>query len=137
MNHSNWLGNFSNPMLGSAAAMDSEILTVRLVIFGVSWILLTVTTTVVFSRVQSAERKRRLVPWFASAFAVLFLGMSIYLGVPAESLFLTVPMIAFMLVFNIRAIRFCNSCSAYNPSTPRMQARFCRKCGHSLENSAL
>jgi membrane associated rhomboid family serine protease len=117
--------------------MDQAVLQDRFILFIALWGVLVACAAVLFSRQGNTPLKRKMVPWFAGAFGVIFLAMTQAVGLPPEALIIAVPLVAFTLYRNVRAIRFCPKCGAYNLSSTAITVKFCRSCGQSLEKTTL
>lgn len=117
--------------------MDQAVLNDRFILFIVLWGVLAASAVLFLARSKDTARKQKALPWFGTAFGLLFVGMTQFLGLPPEALVIVVPMVAFIVFVNVRAIRFCPQCGAYNVSTTALRVKFCRSCGQSLEKTAL
>jgi ribosomal protein L37AE/L43A len=55
------------------------------------------------------------------------------MGVPAETFYLMVPVVALITLLNLRATQFCNSCGTTIVSRNAFSIpTFCSKCGAKL-----
>jgi hypothetical protein len=117
--------------------MEQAVLNDRFILFVAVWGALALAVIVFFKRTKDVKRKQAAVAWFAGTFGLLFIAMTQFLGLPPEALFLVVPMVVFITWTNVRAVRFCVGCGAYNLSSAAMKVKFCRSCGQSLEKRAL
>jgi ribosomal protein L40E len=85
----------------------------------------------------TAAKKLKIARALIIVSGLLAIGFLPILGLPAEALYLLGPLVAMSVWMNMKSIRFCAKCSAFNPNQPLLRSRFCRKCGGNLEDSAL
>ena len=98
------------------------------------WAMLGVGSAVFFSLNRNAALKKRVLPPFLIFTGVLFLGFVFYTGAPKDFLYIAVPMVALIMLLNMRTIRFCDACgrTLYNQNL-FSPPKFCSKCGASLK----
>jgi len=106
-------------------------------IFIGTWVALAIVSFVVFfTAIFSGALKNRLWPIFIVGTGVLFVSFS-WLADGAKPLpFFVIPIVVLITVANVRSVRFCPSCSAFQRSNRFFSApRFCQNCGHDLQKS--
>ena len=96
------------------------------------WVLLAGTSGLFFFLSKNAPLKRKLWPPFSIFTALLFGAFAWAMGIPTQHLLLMLPFLVVVVVMNLRAIQFCNSCGATITSQSLAKAKFCSKCGSSL-----
>src|SRR4051812_34204056 len=115
--------------------MDHALFSPLLISSLILWALLTAASAWFFSRAGNPNRKRLVLPWIAGVFAFLFLELALAAGLPKEAFVVLIPFSMLVTYLNVRAIRFCDKCGAYNPRPRGFRILFCRSCGTSLEKA--
>jgi hypothetical protein len=95
--------------------------------------LVSVATAVFLWLNRDGALKRKLFPYIASTHGVLFLSVFAAAGLPLESLFSFVPLIAVGVWLNVRMFRFCLACGAtVRGGAFFSRPKYCPKCGEGL-----
>ncbi len=103
------------------------------VLIGV-WVVFGLFASAFFFVSKNANLKRKAWPPFMIAGALVFLGFSWTMGFSARMFFFELPVVALITFLNVRAMRFCDACGKTNTTQNHFSpARFCSKCGASLE----
>jgi len=98
------------------------------------WVVLGLFSAGFFFLGKNAKLKRKVWPPFVVATAVLFVGFTWATDLPADALFIVVPVVALITILNLRAVQFCNSCGATVMSQNFFsKPAFCSKCGAGLK----
>ncbi len=105
--------------------------------FFVVTVLLNVGGWLAIRAAPTPQKKLQIARALMMVSGILAIGFLPILGLPTEALYLLGPLVIMSVWMNMKSIRFCAKCSAFNPNQPLLRSRFCRKCGSPLEDSAL
>ena len=99
----------------------------------ITWVVAGLGVTVFFIRTRDPDVKRRALLPISVAAGLVFLGGIVWTG-GGEAALLALPVIAVIVLANIRLTKFCPRCGAWNYNYlwfARMD--YCRRCGANLE----
>jgi fatty acid desaturase len=103
-----------------------------LVFFGF-WMILVVANMIFMFTSRNAALKRVVAGIGTALVSVLLLGATLLMGQPWLVLPL-IPVLAFVVFFNGRQIRFCDACGMTNTlANPFKSEAFCSDCGKPLD----
>ena len=83
---------------------------------------------------RNLERQRRVYRVFIPLAAVMFVGLTLAVGLPPSTLIVTIPIAALFVILNLRWARFCSNCALMIRGTPLFGYRkSCPRCGTELD----
>ena len=102
-------------------------------IFVGSWVVLGLVSFMIFFRGKNVQLKRKLLAPFIIGAGVLFTGFTYAIVPGGQALYIIVPAVILITIFNLRSIIFCDSCGKItNNQNFLVKPEFCSKCGEKL-----
>ena len=101
-------------------------------IFFATWGLLAITSGLVSHYVKDGTLKRRISIVSSVTASFIFFGFAVWFELSPLALLVMLPVLCFIVWFNIKKVKFCGSCGAYNVPPLFSTSKFCRNCGTSL-----
>ena len=98
-------------------------------IFFGTWIVLAIFSYLVFYSGKNVARKRKLWRPFISLVGIMVVAFMYILGSGIEALYVMVPAVILMVIYNFCAVQFCECGHMDISQNPFSKSEYCSKCG--------
>jgi uncharacterized oligopeptide transporter (OPT) family protein len=99
------------------------------------WVLFITARLVVFALKIDIRLKKRIWPMIILTLGVVLIGFAYLLGFPAESYYILLPVVAFIIFANLRGFYFCQACGRMLAHRKLLSPpKVCAICGTVLDS---